>query len=74
MDSHAAKARRKAPLATPAGFASEAVQDIAGALKVLLADCFALYIKTKNFHWHMSGRISATIICCWMNRLTRSLP
>lgn len=55
MDSHAAKARRKAPLATPAGFASEAVQDIAGALKVLLADCFALYIKTKNFHWHMSG-------------------
>jgi hypothetical protein len=26
-----------------------------------------LYLKTKNFHWHMSGRISAIIICCWTN-------
>jgi starvation-inducible DNA-binding protein len=35
--------------------ASEAVKDIAGALTALLADVFALYVKTKNFHWHMSG-------------------
>jgi len=35
--------------------APEAIKDIAGALTALLADVFALYIKTKNFHWHMSG-------------------
>ena len=35
--------------------APEAVNDIAGALTALLADVFALYVKTKNFHWHMSG-------------------
>src|SRR5689334_3038514 len=35
--------------------ASESVKEISGALTVLLADVFALYIKTKNFHWHMSG-------------------
>lgn len=34
---------------------SLAIQDISGALNVLLADVFAIYIKTKNFHWHMSG-------------------
>jgi starvation-inducible DNA-binding protein len=31
------------------------VQEISGALNALLADCFALYLKTKNFHWHVSG-------------------
>jgi starvation-inducible DNA-binding protein len=51
----AAKARRKAPLATPTDLPSNAVQDLAGALTALLADMFALYLKTKNFHWHMSG-------------------
>ena len=49
------KARRKAPLVTPTDLPSNAVQDISGALNILLADVFALYIKTKNFHWHMSG-------------------
>jgi starvation-inducible DNA-binding protein len=49
------KSRRKAPLATPTDFPSNAVRDISGALNILLADAFALYIKTKNFHWHMSG-------------------
>ncbi len=38
-----------------AGFSPEAVRDIAGALNALLADFFALYLKTKNFHWHVSG-------------------
>ena len=47
--------RRKALLATPSGFGSDAVKDIAGALNALLADTFALYLKTKNFHWHVSG-------------------
>jgi starvation-inducible DNA-binding protein len=49
------KSRRKAPLVTPTDLPSNAVQDISGALNILLADVFALYIKTKNFHWHMSG-------------------
>ena len=48
-------ARRRAPLATPSDLGAEAVKDISGALNALLADVFALYVKTKNFHWHMSG-------------------
>ncbi len=50
-----AKSRRMAPLATPAHFSSNAVAAMSGALNLLLADVFALYLKTKNFHWHMSG-------------------
>ena len=50
-----AKERRKAPLATPTDLGSNATRDISGALNVLLADVFALYMKTKNFHWHVSG-------------------
>jgi starvation-inducible DNA-binding protein len=46
---------RKAPLATPSGLGSNAAKDIAAGLTALLADVFALYVKTKNFHWHMSG-------------------
>ncbi len=49
------KARQKAPLATPTDLSADAVKDISGALAKLLADFFALYIKTKNFHWHASG-------------------
>jgi starvation-inducible DNA-binding protein len=49
------KARRAAPLATPTDLKSEATRDISAALNSLLADVFALYLKTKNFHWHMSG-------------------
>lgn len=47
--------RQKAPLATPSDIDPKAVNDIAGALNALLADVFGLYLKTKNFHWHMSG-------------------
>jgi starvation-inducible DNA-binding protein len=47
--------RQKEPLATPSDLDPQAVKDITGALNALLADVFALYIKTKNFHWHMSG-------------------
>lgn len=47
--------RRKLPLATPSDLSAEAVRDISGALSLLLADFFALYLKTKNFHWHVSG-------------------
>ena len=47
--------RQKAPLATPSDLDSKAVQDITGALNSLLADVFSLYLKTKSFHWHISG-------------------
>ena len=49
------KERRKAPLQTPTDLGDNARRDIAGALNALLADVFALYLKTKNFHWHVSG-------------------
>ncbi len=42
-------------LTTPSGFGANATRDIAAALNAVLADTFALYLKTKNFHWHMSG-------------------
>lgn len=50
-----ARARRKAPLETPTDLSAEAVKDISGAMNALLSDVFALYIKTKNFHWHIYG-------------------
>src|SRR6202140_4753167 len=49
------KRRLQAPLNTPTDLKAVATKDIAGALNGILADVFALYIKTKNFHWHMSG-------------------
>lgn len=50
-----AQEKRLAPLRTPTGLSEEATRDISAALTTLLADTFALYIKTKNFHWHVSG-------------------
>ena len=50
-----AKELRAATLHTPTDLKARAVKDISGALNILLADMFALYVKTKNFHWHMSG-------------------
>jgi starvation-inducible DNA-binding protein len=47
--------RRDAPLETPTDLTHAATQDIAAAMNAILADVFALYVKTKNFHWHMSG-------------------
>lgn len=49
------KARQTAALRTPTDLGSDATRDIAATLTTLLADMFALYLKTKNFHWHMSG-------------------
>jgi starvation-inducible DNA-binding protein len=46
---------RRAAIGAPSDLGSEAVKNITGALNALLADVFALYLKTKNFHWHMSG-------------------
>ena len=50
-----AAALRVAPLDTPTDLRPNAVPEISGALNILLADMFALYLKTKNFHWHISG-------------------
>src|SRR5690349_23279044 len=50
-----AETRRLSPLKTPSSLSTNAVTDISAALTALLADVFALYVKTKNFHWHMSG-------------------
>src|SRR5438132_6087013 len=47
--------RRDAPLETPTDLTSAATKDIAAAMNAILADVFTLYLKTKNFHWHMSG-------------------
>jgi len=51
----ATKTLRKADLKTPSGLGADATRDISAGLSALLADTFALYLKTKNFHWHMSG-------------------
>jgi starvation-inducible DNA-binding protein len=55
MSTKDAKTLQTAQLATPTDLKSNAVRDLAGALNILLADMFALYLKTKNFHWHVSG-------------------
>ena len=47
--------RKVAALLTPSALTDNVVKELSGALNALLADCFALYLKTKNFHWHMSG-------------------
>jgi starvation-inducible DNA-binding protein len=52
---HELKRRQKAPLATSTDLKRAATKDIAAAMNAILADVFALYLKTKNFHWHMSG-------------------
>jgi len=55
MADSSAKSRQAAALATPTGLGQNATKEIGAALTALLADAFALYVKTKNFHWHMSG-------------------
>src|ERR1700728_2610443 len=54
--SSAKEANTRENLGTPTDLKAEATRDISGALSGLLADVFALYLKTKNFHWHMSAR------------------
>jgi starvation-inducible DNA-binding protein len=55
MKAQNARSLRDAPLHTPTDLKSNAVKEVSGALNLLLADMFALYLKTKNFHWHISG-------------------
>jgi len=55
MSAQDTRVLRTAPLATPTDLKPNAVRDLAGELNILLADMFGLYLKTKNFHWHVSG-------------------
>ena len=55
MNLKTSTARRNPKLSTPTSLGADATRDISGALNALLADFFALYLKTKNFHWHVSG-------------------
>ena len=55
IDKFPAQAKAAPPLGTPTDLSSEAVTQITEALNGLLADTYALYFKTKNFHWHVSG-------------------
>ncbi len=55
MKSESARALRKAPINTPTSLGAAATRDLSGALNLLLADLYALWFKTKNFHWHVSG-------------------
>jgi starvation-inducible DNA-binding protein len=55
MNAREIKSAKSAPAGLPSGFDAEAISNISNALTTLLADYFALYVKTKNFHWHVSG-------------------
>lgn len=56
MDLVDARTLHKGQLSTPSRFSWNVVRDLSAALNALLADLFVLYVKTKNFHWHMSGQ------------------
>jgi starvation-inducible DNA-binding protein len=55
MNARETEFRTWEPASMPSGFEPDAVAKISAALTALLADLFALYVKTKNFHWHVSG-------------------
>jgi len=55
MATHTSQESKAAKTKNPDGFQPQEVKDLSGVLNALLADVFALYIKTKNFHWHMNG-------------------
>ena len=55
MNDKPAATRRTAKLDTPTSLGAKATRDLSAALNALIADFFALYLKTKNFHWHVSG-------------------
>ena len=55
MPTQTSQNSKAAKTANPDGFKKEQIKELSDALNALLADYFALYLKTKNFHWHMSG-------------------
>jgi starvation-inducible DNA-binding protein len=73
MDRRIAANTRSLALATPTDLGPHAAKDIAIELTASLADVFALYLMTKNFHWHMSVRIFATTTGYSTSRVHRYL-
>src|ERR1700752_3393936 len=55
IKSHDPKGISRGPLGTPTDLTATATKEISGAMNAILADVYALYLKTKNFHWHLSG-------------------
>jgi starvation-inducible DNA-binding protein len=55
MSTHTSQASKAEKVSNPDGFPAEQIKNLSSVLNALLADVFALYLKTKNFHWHMSG-------------------
>ena len=55
MSTHTSQTSKAVKVSNPDGFAPEQIKDLSSVLNALLAEVFALYLKTKNFHWHMSG-------------------
>jgi len=55
MSTHTSQASKAEKASNPDGFNPEQIKNLSSVLNALLADVFALYLKTKNFHWHMSG-------------------
>jgi starvation-inducible DNA-binding protein len=55
MSTHTHEESKAAKVNVPDGFDPEQVKNLSSVLNAILADAFALYLKTKNFHWHMSG-------------------
>ena len=74
MNDKTPTSRKTARLRTPTSLGSDATRDISGALNALLADFFALYLKTRTFTGMCRGPIFATITCFWTSRPTNSLP
>ena len=74
MSSKHAVAQPKGRLFVATDLTSDATRDISAALKGLLADVFSLYLKTKNFHWHMTGPHFRDYHLLLDDRVTRYSP
>ena len=73
-DTTQSEGREAAALRTPTDLTRDGAVEISSALRRLLADVFALYVKTKNFHWHMSGRHFRDYHLFWTSRPARFSP
>jgi starvation-inducible DNA-binding protein len=66
--------KQESALITPTDLRPQATKDVAGAMNAILADVFALYLKTKNFHWHMSGPHFRDYHLCLTSRRSSFFP
>jgi starvation-inducible DNA-binding protein len=73
-DTTQSEGQERSALQTPTDLSHDGVTEISAALRQLLADVFALYVKTKNFHWHMSGATFVITTCCWTSIPSKFSP